>query len=111
VLNAKQHEREAHIVENAGQLGAVMIATNMAGRGTDIKLGRVHPRALLEHWLRRGIAPRDIDGRHDRRAAARAHLPQDRPTELEDQKRDAETMPFAELELQAAAALAPPTHG
>src|SRR5258705_8524943 len=40
VLNAKQHEREAHIIENAGQLGAVMIATNMAGRGTDIKLGR-----------------------------------------------------------------------
>jgi preprotein translocase subunit SecA len=39
VLNAKQHEREAHIVENAGQLGQVMIATNMAGRGTDIKLG------------------------------------------------------------------------
>src|SRR6185436_16136614 len=36
VLNAKQHEREAHIIENAGQLGAVMIATNMAGRGTDI---------------------------------------------------------------------------
>ncbi|HQF37228.1 MAG TPA: preprotein translocase subunit SecA, partial [Candidatus Dojkabacteria bacterium] len=39
VLNAKQHEREAHIVANAGQLGAVTVATNMAGRGTDIKLG------------------------------------------------------------------------
>ncbi len=39
VLNAKQHEREAEIVENAGQIGAVTIATNMAGRGTDIKLG------------------------------------------------------------------------
>jgi len=39
VLNAKQHEREAHIVENAGALGAVTIATNMAGRGTDIVLG------------------------------------------------------------------------
>jgi preprotein translocase subunit SecA len=39
VLNAKQHEREAHIVEGAGQTGAVTIATNMAGRGTDIKLG------------------------------------------------------------------------
>jgi preprotein translocase subunit SecA len=39
VLNAKQHEREAHIVEQAGKPGAVTIATNMAGRGTDIVLG------------------------------------------------------------------------
>jgi preprotein translocase subunit SecA len=39
VLNAKQHEREAHIVEQAGRSGAVTIATNMAGRGTDIVLG------------------------------------------------------------------------
>jgi preprotein translocase subunit SecA len=39
VLNAKFHEREADIVADAGQLGAVTIATNMAGRGTDIKLG------------------------------------------------------------------------
>ncbi|GGM35342.1 protein translocase subunit SecA [Paraliobacillus quinghaiensis] len=39
VLNAKNHYREAEIIENAGQAGAVTIATNMAGRGTDIKLG------------------------------------------------------------------------
>ncbi|MGB4853879.1 MAG: preprotein translocase subunit SecA, partial [Ignavibacteria bacterium] len=39
VLNAKQHAKEAHIVENAGLPGAITIATNMAGRGTDIKLG------------------------------------------------------------------------
>jgi len=39
VLNAKQHEREAHIIEMAGMPGAVTIATNMAGRGTDIVLG------------------------------------------------------------------------
>ena len=39
VLNAKQHEKEAEIVAKAGQKGAVTIATNMAGRGTDIKLG------------------------------------------------------------------------
>ena len=39
VLNAKQHEREAHIVTQAGRPGAVTIATNMAGRGTDIVLG------------------------------------------------------------------------
>ncbi len=39
VLNAKQHQREAEIVANAGQAGSITIATNMAGRGTDIKLG------------------------------------------------------------------------
>ena len=39
VLNAKQHEKEAKIIAEAGKLGAVTIATNMAGRGTDIKLG------------------------------------------------------------------------
>lgn len=39
VLNAKNHEKEAEIIENAGQRGSVTIATNMAGRGTDIKLG------------------------------------------------------------------------
>ena len=40
VLNAKQHQREAEIVAHAGEIGAVTIATNMAGRGTDIKLGK-----------------------------------------------------------------------
>ncbi|MDX9712254.1 MAG: preprotein translocase subunit SecA [Ignavibacteriaceae bacterium] len=39
VLNAKQHQREAEVVAHAGEIGAVTIATNMAGRGTDIKLG------------------------------------------------------------------------
>ncbi len=39
VLNAKQHDREAEIIKDAGQTGAVTIATNMAGRGVDIKLG------------------------------------------------------------------------
>src|SRR5690625_2611285 len=39
VLNAKNHEREAEIIEKAGHVGSVTIATNMAGRGTDIKLG------------------------------------------------------------------------
>ena len=40
ILNAKNHAREAHIIENAGRKGAVTIATNMAGRGTDIKLSQ-----------------------------------------------------------------------
>ena len=40
VLNAKNHAKEAQIIENAGVMGAVTIATNMAGRGTDIKLGQ-----------------------------------------------------------------------
>src|SRR5208283_149020 len=40
VLNAKQHAREASIVARAGQLGAITVSTNMAGRGTDIVLGR-----------------------------------------------------------------------
>ena len=39
VLNAKQHDKEAEIVAQAGKKGAVTIATNMAGRGTDIMLG------------------------------------------------------------------------
>ena len=39
VLNAKHHEKEAKIIAEAGKIGSVTIATNMAGRGTDIKLG------------------------------------------------------------------------
>ncbi len=48
VLNAKQHEREAQIVQNAGRAGAITIATNMAGRGTDIVLGGSLDAALAE---------------------------------------------------------------
>jgi preprotein translocase subunit SecA len=60
VLNAKQHEREAEIIAHAGELGAVMIATNMAGRGTDIKLGSFTPEQLIDHWKRRGICPASV---------------------------------------------------
>jgi preprotein translocase subunit SecA len=100
VLNAKQHEREAHIVENAGQLGAVMIATNMAGRGTDIKLGRVTREALLDHWLRRGICPRTVTIESTDEQLKEAVYRKIAPKELGTQKRDVETMPFADLELE-----------
>ena len=57
VLNAKYHEREAEIVAQAGRLGGVTIATNMAGRGTDILLGG-HPDFLSKEILRRqGLDP------------------------------------------------------
>ncbi len=52
VLNAKQHEREAEIVAQAGRLGTVTIATNMAGRGTDILLGG-NPEYLAKQEMRR----------------------------------------------------------
>ncbi|MCK7623881.1 preprotein translocase subunit SecA [Streptomyces sp. RS10V-4] len=57
VLNAKQHDREATIVAQAGRKGAVTVATNMAGRGTDIKLGG-NPDTLAEAELRQmGLDP------------------------------------------------------
>ncbi|SDK70094.1 preprotein translocase subunit SecA [Streptomyces indicus] len=59
VLNAKQHDREAIIVAQAGRKGAVTVATNMAGRGTDIKLGG-NPEDLAEAELRQqGLDPEE----------------------------------------------------
>ncbi len=59
VLNAKHHEREASIIARAGVLGAVTVATNMAGRGTDIMLGG-NPEFMADFELqRRGISPVD----------------------------------------------------
>lgn len=52
VLNAKQHEREAEIVSQAGRLGAITISTNMAGRGTDIMLGG-NPEYLAKQAMRK----------------------------------------------------------
>jgi len=59
VLNAKaeQAKNEANIIEHAGELGAVMIATNMAGRGTDIKLQPIDRAALIRHWQLRNMLP------------------------------------------------------
>jgi len=60
VLNAKHHEREAEIVAQAGRLGAVTIATNMAGRGTDILLGG-NPEFLAKRELKeKGITPEKV---------------------------------------------------
>ena len=71
VLNAKHHEREAHIVAQAGHLGAVTVATNMAGRGTDIMLGGnpeflakeklLSDRPSLE-WTVKGLDEEDVYG-------------------------------------------------
>lgn len=57
VLNAKQHEREAAVIARAGTIGAVTVATNMAGRGTDIMLGG-NPEFMADFELqRRGLNP------------------------------------------------------
>ena len=56
VLNAKQHERESRIVAQAGRKGAITVATNMAGRGTDILLGGNPEQMTREHFLKNKIA-------------------------------------------------------
>lgn len=60
VLNAKYHEQEAQIISKAGGMGRVTIATNMAGRGTDIVLGTFTKQQLLEHWQKYRLAPKKI---------------------------------------------------
>ncbi|PCJ60895.1 MAG: preprotein translocase subunit SecA [Planctomycetota bacterium] len=61
VLNAKQHAREADIIANAGALGAVTIATNMAGRGTDIVMKPFTVNELIAFWKEKDLAPKDLD--------------------------------------------------
>ena len=60
VLNAKHHEREAHIVAQAGRYGAVTIATNMAGRGTDILLGGNPDELVRERLEYEGLTMEDV---------------------------------------------------
>jgi preprotein translocase subunit SecA len=74
VLNAKQHEREAHIVAQAGRPGTVTIATNMAGRGTDIVLGgnleaELHAAGELDEATRERLRA-EWQARHDQVVAA-----------------------------------------
>ena len=79
-LNAKNHEREAHIVAQAGRVGAVTIATNMAGRGTDILLGG-NAEVLTEDILRsRGYDPSlDAAKKEELRVAADQALDSEDP--------------------------------
>jgi preprotein translocase subunit SecA len=56
VLNAKQHERESRIVAQAGRKGAITVATNMAGRGTDILLGGNPEQMTRDHFLKNKLA-------------------------------------------------------
>ncbi len=77
VLNAKHHQREASIVAQAGRKGAITIATNMAGRGTDILLGG-NPEAMAKDALAEEKAAHE---------AAQAELPEDQRTEFDETKR------------------------
>jgi len=99
VLNAKQHQREGEIIIGAGSLGSVMIATNMAGRGTDIKLGSFTRQELVEHWLRRGICSRRLTPESSERELLEDVYRKIAPGELELRKKEVEEMAFEELEM------------
>jgi preprotein translocase subunit SecA len=67
VLNAKNHDKEARIIADAGRLGAITIATNMAGRGVDIMLGGVAPEKNSEEyaeWLENNQKVKELGGLH-----------------------------------------------
>ncbi len=81
VLNAKQHQKEAEIVAQAGRKGAVTVATNMAGRGTDIVLGGNLEAVVAAEAARRGVDPAEEDG-----AAKLAELQASLAAELEGEK-------------------------
>ena len=61
VLNAKHHEQEGNIIAQAGQLGAVTVATNMAGRGVDIMLGGNPEQTARQEMVRKEVSPNDAE--------------------------------------------------
>jgi len=83
VLNAKQHEREAAIIAQAGRLGAVTVATNMAGRGVDIQLGGNPEEMTALEMKKRGLEP---DTPEYEKAHAETHAQLKPETDAEKQK-------------------------
>ena len=73
VLNAKHHEKEAYIIAQAGRVGAVTIATNMAGRGTDILLGGNAEYMAKEELERQGITPENTPDYEEKKNEAMAN--------------------------------------
>jgi preprotein translocase subunit SecA len=73
VLNAKQHAKEATIISQAGRLNAVTIATNMAGRGTDIVLGGNFDIMATNELIKEGIDPNDLIADDKRKKYAKLH--------------------------------------
>jgi preprotein translocase subunit SecA len=73
VLNAKQHAKEAAIVAQAGRVGAVMIATNMAGRGTDIVLGGNFQKMVDDEIVNDGMDPADFTMEEKRQRYAKLY--------------------------------------
>jgi preprotein translocase subunit SecA len=88
VLNAKQHEEEGRIIASAGLPGSVTVATNMAGRGTDIVLGG-NPEVLLDHRLKaRGLDPFEDEERYQEAWDEQLPKAKERSERLGDQVRE-----------------------
>ncbi|MDU7600323.1 preprotein translocase subunit SecA [Corynebacterium marquesiae] len=89
VLNAKHHEEEGQIIARAGRPGTVTVATNMAGRGTDIVLGG-NPEVILDEKLReRGLDPFEDEEKYQEAWEAEIDSERERSKKLGDQVREA----------------------
>ncbi|WP_293823241.1 preprotein translocase subunit SecA [uncultured Corynebacterium sp.] len=89
VLNAKHHEKEGQIIARAGRPGTVTVATNMAGRGTDIVLGG-NPEVILDEKLReRGLDPFEDEEKYQEAWEAEIDSERERSKKLGDQVREA----------------------